>query len=81
MSATQKKALEPELAMTLFSHLRDNPGRGYSVGELGAEFKADVAAVHRHLCSLADVDLVEIAWRGTTVTYVFKTNRGTERNT
>jgi hypothetical protein len=81
MNAAQQKALEPDLATTLYSHLRDNPGRGYSVGELGAEFRTDVAAVHRHLCRLGDAELVEIAWRGTTVTYVFKTDPGTERNT
>jgi DNA-binding transcriptional ArsR family regulator len=69
MNEAQRKALDPDLAKTLHRHLRDNAGRGYSVGELGAEFKADVAVVHRHLCRLADADLVEIAWRGTTVIY------------
>jgi hypothetical protein len=70
----QKRALEPKLAMVLCDHLRDNRPRGYSLGELGAEFKVDVARAHLHLSKLVDVGLVEIVWRGTTVTYVFKAN-------
>lgn len=68
----QERALAPEPAMKLYAHLRENRPRGYSLGELGAEFKVDVARAHLHLSRLVDADLVELAWRGTTVTYAFK---------
>jgi DNA-binding IclR family transcriptional regulator len=80
MNDAQKRALEPKLAMTLFAHLEKNKPRGYSLGELSAEFKVDPARAHYRLSELVDADLVEMAHRGTTVIYRFKADPNTERN-
>ncbi|HET9199228.1 MAG TPA: hypothetical protein VFN92_13360 [Solirubrobacterales bacterium] len=69
MNDAQKRAVEPKLAMELYAHLREHRPRGYSLGELSAEFKVDPAKAHLRLSKLVDVELVEIAWRGTTVIY------------
>jgi DNA-binding transcriptional ArsR family regulator len=69
VNEAQKRALEPELAMKVYSHLHETRPRAYSLGELSAELKVDVAQVHYQLSRLVDVGLVEPVWRGTTVTY------------
>lgn len=69
MNDAQKRALEFERAMEFLTYLRANRPRGYSLGELSAEFKLDAAQVHLHLSRLVDVELVETDWRGRTVIY------------
>lgn len=69
MNDAQVEALKPELAMKVYSHLRETRPRAYSLGELGAELKVDVARIHYRASRLIDVGLVETVWRGTTVTY------------